>query len=502
MSSTTTTTDSSRYVDTGIVSEEILRKNEEYLKKKNIIIPTFAQLAHPELIPKKIVEELKKIDLWELNPLNLFRINWHNDIITGGFGEVNTIYIPPELTGLQSPIYILIGKNFPTGCHKVGATFGPIVSRIVRGAFDPQTQKGLWPSTGNYCRGGAFNSNLLGCSSIAVMPENVSKERFEWLEKIGAEICKTPSGDSSIHELFDKSYNLVKENPGKIINFNQFEEFTNPLFHYHVTGPAIEEVYLKNRKSPNSRLAICIHQGSAGTIASGMYLHSKYPKMLVGCAEALQCPTLFNNGHGDHRIEGIGDKHVPFILNVKDQDAIVEVDDEAAISIFRLFNTNEGKKVLINHGIKEEVVDKLKFIGISGCANLIGLIKMAKRFDFTKDDILITVATDSAEMYQSRLQEQDKLKGKYTVEQAYADYFRYLIGATDDHILELTYTLKKRIHNLKYFTWVEQRGKTVEELDSQFYDDSYWVNQMSSAYKIDELIKQFNQKTGLLQKYQ
>lgn len=488
-----------KYVNTSIVNQDLLQKNVEYLKQKKIIIPTFKQLANPKLIPQTILDDLKNVDINAPNPLNLFRISWHNDIKTGGFGDVNCVYLPPELTGIQSPIYVMLGKRFPTGCHKVGATFGPLVSRIVTGGFDPQTQKSIWPSTGNYCRGGAFNSTLLGCPAIAIMPENVSQERFNWLESIGAEIFKTPSGEDSIKQLFDKSYSLVAENPGKVVNMNQFEEFANPLFHYHVTGPAIEEIFEKHKKSDKMRLAaVCMNQGSAGTIASGMYLHKKFPHILVGCSEALQCPTLLNNGYGNHRIEGIGDKHVPFILNCRDQDVALAINDEAAISMFRLFNTPEGHQALKNHGVSQEVIDQLNNFGISGCANIIGLIKMAKHFEFNENDVLVTVATDSAERYQSRLVEQEEIKGKYTVEQAYADYFRYVLGATDDHLEELTYTARKRIHGLKYFTWVEQRGKTVEELDAQWYNPEYWDAQMNSANKIDELIEQFNQKTGLI----
>lgn len=163
-----------KYVNTSIVNQDLLQKNVEYLKQKKIIIPTFKQLANPKLIPQTILDDLKNVDINAPNPLNLFRISWHNDIKTGGFGDVNCVYLPPELTGIQSPIYVMLGKRFPTGCHKVGATFGPLVSRIVTGGFDPQTQKSIWPSTGNYCRGGAFNSTLLGCPAIAIMPENVS----------------------------------------------------------------------------------------------------------------------------------------------------------------------------------------------------------------------------------------------------------------------------------------------------------------------------------------
>jgi len=454
------------------------------------------------LIPAKIVEELKGVGLWDVNPLNLFRVSWHNDVKTGGFGKVNYVEIPQIISGVKAPIYVMIGKHFPTGCHKVGATYGALVSRLVRGAFDPTKQKALWPSTGNYCRGGAFNSRLLGCTAIAVLPELMSQERFTWLKEIGAEVYATPGCESNVKEIFDKAGELTRTGAGSVVNLNQFEEMANPIFHYHVTGPAMEEVFNENKKEGSRFAGICLNQGSAGTLAAGMYLHKKHPLMKVGCSEALQCPTLISNGYGDHRIEGIGDKHVPWVLNAKDQDVLVAIDDEACMQVFRLFNTPEGHAVLRKVGVTEEMIENLQYLGISGVANILGCIKMAKHFEFTGKDIMITVATDSAIMYKTRLPELEAKHGKYTEMQAYADYFRFLLGATDDNLEELTYATRKRIHHLKYYTWIEQQGRQLEELNAQWYCDSYWDLQMNAAIEYDRLIKEFNQKTGLLKKYE
>jgi cysteine synthase len=492
----------SKWVHTEIVNQEVLNKTIERCKERKIILPTFEQLAHPELIPPKIVEKLKTIGLWDKDPLNLFRISWKNDIKTGGFGDVNYMTIPPSVSGVKAPIYVLIGKRFPTGCHKVGATYGPLVSRMVRGDFDPTCQKALWPSTGNYCRGGAFNSYLLGVPAIAVLPEAMSQERFNWLKEIGAEIHATPGCESNVKEIFDKARELTLTNPGTVVNLNQFEEFANPLFHYHVTGPAMEEVFNKVKGEKSRFAAICLNQGSAGTLASGMYLHEKFPHLKVAASEALQCPTLLNNGFGDHRIEGIGDKHVPFVLNAKDQDVLIGIDDEHAVSVFRLFNTPQGQEMFKKHGIPQEIIDDFSNLGISGVANILGLIKMAHHFEFTEKDVLITLATDSAVMYGTRLQELEEKRGAYTEEQAYADWFRFILGQDDAHLEELTYTSRKRIHNLKYYTWVEQQGKQLEELNDQWYDDDYWKVQMGVKETYDKLIQDFNNKTGLLAEYQ
>ena len=211
-------------------------------REKNIIIPTYAQMKDPSKVPAKIKQELAKTGLWDVDPRNLFRITWHNQpkASSGGFGEVNTLELPSSLTGVPARIVVLVGKWFPTGAHKVGAAFGCLVPRLVTGQFDPSTQKAVWPSTGNFCRGGAYDSALMGCTSIAILPEGMSKERFEWLANIAGETIKTPGTESNVKEIFDKCWELRKSGQDLMI-FNQFEEFGNYLWHYEVTGHAMEE---------------------------------------------------------------------------------------------------------------------------------------------------------------------------------------------------------------------------------------------------------------------
>lgn len=461
-------------------------------------------MVHPEKIPSGLKEELKNIGITDLNPRNLFRITWKNEPIEFGglFREANCLEIPPELSGVKARILMLIGKFFPTGSHKVGATFGPLVERLVRGAFDPTCQKALWPSTGNYCRGGAYDSYLLACPCIAVLPEGMSKERFEWLEKIGAEIHATPGSESNVKEVYDKSYELKKQRPDEVVILNQFEEFGNAIWHYVCTGQAIEEVYQKQRKDAQRLAALFLTQGSAGTLGGADYLREKFPLVKVGAGEALQCPTLLYNGYGAHRIEGIGDKHVPWIHNLKNMDIVAGIDDEYCIRLLRLFNEPAGKDHLKKEGVAPETVNELHFLGISSIANLLGCIKMAKYYEMSENDIIFTVATDSIELYQSRLEELREEKEEYKQLQAGQDYDTCLMNLSIDHMKELSYWDKKRMHNLKYFTWVEQHGKDVEELDRQWYDENYWRDKYHSYKEWDKLIREFNQKTGLIKKYQ
>ncbi len=486
-----------------IINEEVLEKTVQRARERNIIIPTYEEMRDPEKVPAKIKEELKNIGLWDLNPRNLFRITWKNEPVKfgGGFDGINYLEIPEEISGTKARIIVLIGKFFPTGAHKVGATFGPLVEKLVRGTFDPTRQKALWPSTGNYCRGGAYDSYLLSCPSIAVLPEGMSKERFEWLKEVGAEIYATPGVESNVKEVFDKTKELKKERPDEIVVLNQFEEIGNAIWHYAVTGPAMEEVYNKEKKGNQRLSALFLTQGSAGTLGSGNYLREKFPTIKIGAGEAVQCPTLLNNGFGGHRIEGIGDKHVPWIFDVKNIDMVAGIDDEACMHIIRLFNEPEGKAYLKKIGVTPELVDKLDLLGISSIANILGAIKMAKYFEWGENDIVVTVATDSMELYGSRIVELREKYGAYGEIDAAQDFERYLMGVTTDWMIELSYWDKKRMHNLKYFTWIEQQGKTVEELDEQWFNDNYWKDKFNSFKDLDEEIKEFNERVGLIQKY-
>ncbi len=485
--------------------KEILQNTIKRCRERHIIIPTYKQMRNPDLIPEKIKDKLKNIGLWDLNSLNMFRISWKNEPVEygGGFGNVNYIEIPKELTGVKARIIILIGKFFPTGAHKVGATFGPLVEKLVTGRFDPTRQKALWPSTGNYCRGGAYDSYLLGCDSIAVLPEGMSKERFDWLHKVGAEVFATPGSESNVKEIYDKVKELKAERGDEIVNLNQFEEIGNALWHYAVTGPAMEEVFNSEKTESNRFSGLFLTQGSAGTLGSADYLREKFPHLKVCAGEALQCPTLLYNGYGAHRIEGIGDKHVPWIHNIKNMDVVAGIDDEPNMRIMRLFNEPAGKEFLIKEaGVEKELVNKLDLFGISSIANLMGSIKLAKYYEMNENDVVITVATDSMDMYQSRIAEENKRLGKFDNKKAAVTFEADLCGLGIDHMIEMTYYEKLRMHNLKYFTWIEQQGKTVEELDDQWYDENYWKSQYAKVDEWDEEIMEFNEKTGLLKDYE
>lgn len=475
------------------VEEQQRKKNAEICRERDIIIPTFEQMKNPTLIPDHIKDELKDIGLWDVHPRNLFRITWKNEPTHegGGYSGVNYIELPPELTGVDARIIALVGKWFPTGAHKVGATFGCLAPRLITGQFNPKKHKAVWPSTGNYCRGGAYNAALLACESIAILPEGMSKERFDWLANVAGEVIATPGCESNVKEIFDKCWELRKTREDVMV-FNQFDEFGNHLWHYDVTGNAMKEVLEKEMRERDRYSGVVLTSGSSGTMGCGDFLKELYPGSKLAVGEALQCPTLLQNGFGGHRIEGIGDKHVPWIHNVRNTDMVVAVDDNSTMRTARLFNEDKGREYLAEQGVDQKIIDQLDLMGISSVGNVLSAIKYARYYELTSEDVVLTVFTDSMELYDSRMKEMHEEHGEYKREDAAKDY-DHLMNLGIDHTLELSHYERKRIHNLKYYTWIEQQGRELKDLNDQWYNyRDYWGDIHSLVPKIDELIKEFN----------
>ena len=354
------------------INEDQLQRTIERAREKNIIIPNFEQMKNPELIPEEIEGKLKNIGLWDIHSYNLFRITWKNEPVKKGgqFGGVNFVELPPELTGIRARVIALIGKWFPTGAHKVGASFGCLVPRLVTGQFEPTSQKAVWPSTGNYCRGGAYIAHLLSCESIAILPEGMSRERFDWLSTVAGEVIATPGTESNVKEIFDKTWEL-KRTRDNIVIFNQFDDFGNYLWHYDVTGHAMEEVLSQVISSKDNYSGVVLTTGSAGTMGCGDYLKERYPISKIAAGEALQCPTMLTNGFGAHRIEGIGDKHIPWIHNVRNTDLVIAVDDNNVMGIIRLFNEPSGREYLRKQKVTDDIIEKLPLMEKTTLAHII-----------------------------------------------------------------------------------------------------------------------------------
>lgn len=478
------------------INKTVLEKTKTRARERNIVLPTFAQQKDPRLVPDTIRERLKNVGLWDIDPANLFRITWKNEPVAhgGGFNEGNWIEFPQEITGVDATIVGIVGNWFPTGAHKVGAAYGCLVPKLVTGNFDPETQKAVWPSTGNYCRGGAYDCALLACPAVAILPEGMSRERFDWLAEIGTdEIIATPGTESNVKEIYDKCRELTNERGDNIVIFNQFAEFGNAIWHYHMTGSVIEEIFTKHYSEGRRLSGFVSATGSAGTIAAGDYLRTRHPGIRVVATEAQQCPTLYQFGFGEHRIEGIGDKHIPWIHNLRNTNLVAAVDDEQTMQLLRLFNEDTGRERLLAEGVAESVVASLGLLGISSICNLVAAIKTSRYYDMDGRDVIFMPLTDAMSMYTSRMQEMTDLHGEYNARLADQHFARYLQGITTDHLRELNYADQKALHNFKYFTWIEQQGRTSAELH-QLWDEDFWKEIFSQDVvdQWDQLIENFN----------
>jgi len=483
-----------------VVDKETWKRTVARFREAGIVLPRISQLANPAGAIGA-VPDLSGVDPDLPDPRNLFRVHWHNAADRTHVAEVpEHVVLPPELTGVEAKIVVMLGNRFPMiRAHKVLAAYGCLVPRLVTGRFDPTRHRAVWPSTGNYCRGGVAISRILGCRGVAVLPEGMSRERFQWLEDWVADpgdVIRTPGTESNVKEIYDACHELDRD-PDTVI-LNQFNEFGNYIVHRAVTGPALEEVFEAVRDGGALRArAFVSATGSAGTLAAGDHLKERLGTAI--CAvEALECPTLLFNGYGEHNIQGIGDKHVPFIHNVMNTDFVVAVSDAASDALNLLFNTTVGRNYLISRkGVGQADAGALADLGLSSIANVIGAIKAAKYMGLGPDDAVLTVATDGGEMYGTELAKAaDRDFGGTFDETAAAEVFgRYLLAVTTDNMIETTRRDRERIFNLGYYTWVEQQGVSVADFDAR-RDPAFWDGLMDMVPAWDALIDAFNAAAG------
>ena len=474
----------------------IIEKTAKYFKQKGVILPTISELQNPHSINEEIKNKVLKLDKDAMDPANLFRVHWFNKRDHSKFLDVpEHIVLPSEFTGIDAKIIVNLGRYFPLiTAHKVLAAYGCLLPRILNGSFDYTTHKAVWPSTGNYCRGGVAISKILGFKSVAILPEGMSKERFDWLEKWVEDkndIIKTTGTESNVKEIYDACNELEKDKNNDIIN--QFDEYYNYATHRAITGSSFEKSFLKVKGDSNLQARFYVSaSGSSGTLAAGDYLKENLNAQ-IAVVEATECPTLLYNGYGEHNIQGIGDKHVPLIHNVMNSDYVVGVSDEATNHLNLLFNTDEGRKYLINRrGLNAEFVGRLPEFGFSSIANIIASIKLAKKMKLTKDDAIITVATDGADLYKTELAKTKKQFSKIYDQITCAEIFAKNFDAISvDHTLELSQIDKERIFNLGYYTWVEQQGTSLEEFENR-RNQSFWDKHYKDMISLDEKIKEFN----------
>lgn len=471
--------------------------NIEQLHKAGVELPRISDLADP---PSRLAEKcagMADVDPDAADPRNLFRVHWHNGADRRAMVDVpEHIVLPESLTGVKARIVVALGNRFPMiSTHKVLAAYGCLIPRLMSGSFDAARHRAVWPSTGNYCRGGVAIASLLGCRSVAVLPEGMSRERFDWLERWLADpndIFRTPGTESNVKEIYDACHELAKDPENLILN--QFGEFGNYIIHRAVTGPAMQRILEHvNGDGTLTPRAFVAATGSGGTLAAGDHL-KQVMGVQTGAIEALECPTLLYNGYGEHNIQGIGDKHVPLIHNVMGTDFVIGVSDRACDRLNLVFNTGAGRSFLSQHkGLSQQQIAGLGDFGLSSIANILGAIKYAKYNDLGADDIVLTVATDGASMYQTELSLAGKkyFSGTFSEIEAAETFGRHLLGIGIDHMTELGRFDRERIFNLGYYTWVEQQGVSVADFDRR-RDQSFWDGLMHLVPVWDEMIDRFN----------
>lgn len=454
--------------------------------------PTYAEMLDPSRIdPQVRARALQARTRDPLDPLNLFNISWKD--------ADNRIYyevLPQSLTGVEAPIVVLYGKDFPTGSHKVGATYAVLIEKAISGEVDPGRHTVVWPSTGNYGIGGAWVGCRMQFDSVVILPEEMSRERFDIVTGYGARLELTPGCESNVKEIYDKCHQLHANDPERVRIMNQFEVFANYRFHYHVTGNTIVELadVLRDQGIGDGKIAAYVSaMGSAGTIAAGDRLKQQWPgnHKIIGL-EPVQCPTLFCNGYGGHDIQGIGDKHVTWIHNVMNLDAVMCIDDVESKKGLQLLTEEPGWEVLVEKcGIAHPKIRKLSQIfGISGVCNVLGAIKTARFYALGKNDPIVTVCTDAMDRYHSVTAGMNQIYGPMDKAEAQVRLVSIFHGQKLDWIAEATRLERSRWHNLKYYTWVEQQGKTVEELDAQLGVE-YWEGKQAKVAKTDRLIEAY-----------
>jgi len=454
-----------------------------------VIGPTFEEMLHPERIAPQIRQRaIRMMREDPLDPINLFNITWKDPQ-----GRIYYEVLPRELTGVEAPIVVIYSKDFPTGSHKVGAAYSVLVEKELLGEVDPRVHTLVWPSTGNYGIGGAWVGCRMGFDSLVILPELMSKERFELIESYGARYIKTPGSESNVKEIYDKCWELRRADP-RVRVLNQFEVMGNYRFHYYVTGNTIVELAaeLQRQGVGEGRVAAFVSaMGSAGTIAAGDRLKQVWPEHLIIGLEPIQCPTLYCNGYGSHDIQGIGDKHVTWIHNVWNMDAIMCVDDLECKKGLQLLTEEAGWKTMVDRfGVPEDKVRKMATIfGISGVCNVLGAIKTAKYYGLGPKDVIVTVCTDAIDRYRSVMAEMTRTYGPMDETEAAVRLVSIFHCQKTDWIKEGTLDARRQWHNLKYYTWVEQQGKTVEELDAQ-KDPEWWLRHQAMVAEIDGRIKE------------
>ena len=446
--------------------------------------PTYEEMLHPRIIDKDIRKRaLKALKEDELDPINLFNINWKNEN-----NEVHRVVLPKALTGVDANIVVLLGKYIPSGSHKVGAAYSTLIEGSIDGTIVSGEHTILGPSTGNFGIGVAYICNLMKYDAIVIMPDNMSNERYERIEKYGAKLDLTPGTESDVILTLERTYELKKD--PKTRSLAQFELMPNYRWHRHVTGnSAIEAV----KGVGNGRIAcFASAPGSAGTLAAGDQIKKAFPEAKIAALEPYECSTLMNGGRGQHRIEGIGDKMITLIHNVINTDFVVLIKDEDSVRGLKVIH--DGIDTLVKNGVDRKDAEKMKeMFGVSGICNIIGAIKMAKYLKLGPNDNIVTVATDGFDRYVSVIEDLKRRTLEiedFVLDRWFVDVFRK--NGTEDIVDYRSDSQKEKLYIQKEKDWLKF-GYKQEYLDSM-RDPKFWDNEYNKIIEIDKNIKKMRKE--------
>jgi cysteine synthase len=446
--------------------------------------PTYAEMRDPMLLPEALRERARQaLSNDELNPLNLFNINWKNTS-----SAVERIVLPKELTGVRANIVVLSGRNFPSGSMKVGPAYATLAEEEALAGLRPGDKTVIGPSTGNFGIGTAYVSQLKGYKAVVVMPDNMSKERYERIRKYKGELDLTPGTESDVILTLERTHTEYISKPDKYVVLAQFELLPNYRFHRHVTGDAVAQAA---RDVGNGKVAAFVSApGSAGTLAAGDYIKSLWPDSKIVALEPRQCSTLYDGGQGQHRIEGIGDKMVTLIHNVFNTDLLMLIHDEDTVRGMEAIQS--GTQVLVDRlGVPESAARSLvgKF-GPSCICNIIGAIKTAKYLDLGPGDNVVTIATDSYDRYPSVSQQlYDRIGGKPDEDQLEMWAKSAFLGASLGEIIDLNKDQQhERLQRMKESLWTKfgYDAAYIRRMASQ----DFWDEEYAKIFEIDPLIEE------------
>jgi cysteine synthase len=485
-------------VEESVVDASARARAVAHLRERGITLPTFTQLTDPERIDPELKNRLFEVDPDEPHPLNLFRVHWHNARNRIAYADVpEHLILPPSLTGVPARIVVVLGDRFPLiRAHKVLAAYACLIPRLATGQLDPTRQRAVFPSTGNYCRGGVALSRILGLRGVAVLPEGMSQERFAWLSRwvtAPEDIVRTKGSEADVRAVHEACVELARD-PANVV-VDQFAEAGNHLAHRMITGPAFGRLFeaLWAREPGLVLSAFVAATGSAGTLGAGDWLKRRYGARIVA-AEPLECPTMLYNGFGSHEIQGIGDRHVPLVHNVMNTDIVTAVSDAATDGLFLLFSDLVGQAFLAERrGVPERVLSMLGALGLSSICNIVAAIKTARLLRLGPEHVVLTVATDGAPLYASEIPRilAQRFGGTFDAIDAASTFAEHVLGAGTDHALTLSDADRRRIFNLGYFTWVEQRGLSLADFEAR-RAQAYW-NDLERRFLLwDELIEEMN----------